>query len=193
MLQGGGSDDQVRLGKGMSDFAALFNQEAPLEHHLLGNFQDTLLKQGPNSVQQPIVQLGTTNRIADHLDTVAEFGEGDRADKQVVEPLARDESAHSGTGARLAQLRNDIGIKQPAAHNLTVRTGIAERPGSIPIWRCGDDRNASMSNSPVRAPCRRLNSPASTTTTASRPCKVTVCGPSLWAIRTSSLNRAFAS
>ena len=46
---------------------------------------------------------------------------------------------------------------------------------------------------PVRLPFRRRNSSAAITTTSSRPCTVTCCGPSARTHRTSSLNRAFAS
>ena len=52
---------------------------------------------------------------------------------------------------------------------------------------------AAISASPVRSPLRRPNSSAEITTTSSRPCTVTRCGPSLRTRRTSSLKRAFAS
>ena len=73
------------------------------------------------------------------------------------------------------------------------RTGMADRAGSISISRWGEDAMASTNNWPERWPCIRRNSPASTTTTASRPCSVTCCGPSLCANRTNSLKRALAS
>src|SRR5271165_4185737 len=50
-----------------------------------------------------------------------------------------------------------------------------------------------MSVSPLRSPLRRRYSSAETTTTSSRPCTVTCCGPSLRTRRTSSLKRALAS
>jgi len=193
VLQGGCRDDQVRLRKRMADLPAVFDEEAPLEHDILGDFKYALIEHGSHSVQQPVIQLGAANRIVDRLDAVSDFSERDGADEQVLEPFASDEASHARIGARSTQLRNHIGIEQPAAHSLTARTGIAERCGSISISRCGDACSASINNSPVCTPFRRLNSSASTTTTASRPCTVTCCGPSLCAMRTSSLNRALAS
>ena len=59
--------------------------------------------------------------------------------------------------------------------------------------RCGDACIARMRSAPVRSPSSRRNSATAITTTSSRPCTVTSCGPSLLARRTSSPNRALAS
>src|SRR5450631_818083 len=73
------------------------------------------------------------------------------------------------------------------------RTGRRARFGAMSIFRCGDDCIASISADPVALPLRRRNSSAAITTTSSRPCTVTCCGPSLRTFRTSSLKRALAS
>src|SRR5450830_812855 len=52
---------------------------------------------------------------------------------------------------------------------------------------------ASIRWLPVSFPLRRRKSAAVMTTTSSRPCTVTCCGPSLCTRRTNSLKRAFAS
>ena len=52
---------------------------------------------------------------------------------------------------------------------------------------------AAISACPVTWPLRRRNSSAAMTTTSSRPCTVTCCGPSLRTLRTDSLKRALAS
>ncbi len=119
----------------MTDLATFFNEEAPLEHDIFGNFEYTVIKHGPYSVQQPVIQLKPANRIGDHLYTVADFRERDGADEQVLKPLASNETSHPRTWARSTQLGNYIGIQQPPTHNLTARTGIAERLASISIWR----------------------------------------------------------
>jgi len=132
-MQGCCRDDQVGLRERMADLAAVFDEKAPLEHDILGNLKYALIEHGPHSVKQPVIQFGAANRIADRFDAVAGFGERDSADEQVLKPLASDEASHPRTGARSTQLRNHIGIEQPATHNLTARTGIAERRGSISI------------------------------------------------------------
>ena len=92
-----------------------------------------------------------------------------------------------------AQFGENVGIEKPTAQKRTSRTGMAVRLGSISISRCGEACMAAIKASPVRSPLRRRNSSAEMTTTSSRPCTVTRCGPSLRTRRTSSLKRAFAS
>src|SRR6202790_4489212 len=92
-----------------------------------------------------------------------------------------------------AQLGENVGVEQPAGQNRTSRTGMAVRFGSRSISRYGEACMAAIKDSPVRSPLRRRNSAAEITTTSSRPCTVTRCGPSLRTRRTSSLKRAFAS
>src|SRR5580658_7534343 len=103
------------------------------------------------------------------------------------------EFQHLAFGLGAAQLRKDVGVEKPTRHKTTSRTGIGARVGSISISRCGDACIAAISASPVRSPLRRRNSSAEMTTTSSRPCTVTCCGPSLRTRRTNSLNRALAS
>src|ERR1700691_1803439 len=52
---------------------------------------------------------------------------------------------------------------------------------------------AAINAFPVVLPLSRRNSSTAITTTSSRPCTVTCCGPSLRTFRTSSLKRALAS
>jgi hypothetical protein len=61
-------------------------------------------------VKQPVIQFGAASRIADRFDAVADSGECDSADEQVLKPLASDEASLPRTGARSTQLRNHIGI-----------------------------------------------------------------------------------
>ena len=69
---------------------------------------------------------------------------------------------------------------------------MASRLGSISRSRKGDDWSASISDWPVSAPFRRWKSATEITTTSSRPCTVTCCGPSLLTRRTNSLKCALA-
>ena len=94
-----------------------------------------LIEHWPHLVDQPVVQFGAANSVTHGLDTEANFGERDGADEQVFKTLAGDEVAHTRIRARPAQLGNDVGVQQPAAHSLTARTGIALRAGSISMSR----------------------------------------------------------
>lgn len=49
---------------------------------------------GRTAVQQPVVQFGAANRVADRFDAVADLGERDRAQEQILKSLARDEALH---------------------------------------------------------------------------------------------------
>jgi hypothetical protein len=104
-----------------------------------------------------------------------------------------DESEHFALGSRAAQLGENIRLEQPTRHRSIPRTGIRSRFGSMSMSRWGEACMAAISASPLRSPLRRRNSSAETTTTSSRPCTVTYCGPSLRTRRTNSLNRALAS
>lgn len=92
-----------------------------------------------------------------------------------------------------AQLRENIGVEQPACYSPASRTGNRARLGSMPSSRCGEAWRAATSAAPLRSPCRRRTSSAAMTTISSRPWTVTCCGPSACTRLTSSLNRAFAS
>lgn len=140
-----------------------------LEHHFFGYVEDVLFEHGSYSMSQPVIQFGAAAGIRDRFETEADFGDRDGADQQVVQALCGDESAHGGTRARLSQLGNDIRVEQPPSHILTERTGIAERRGSKAKASWGAACSASINASPVLVPLSRLNSSASTTTTASRP------------------------
>ncbi|MDZ7591947.1 MAG: hypothetical protein U5L05_14980 [Rubrivivax sp.] len=78
VLQGCGRNDQVGLRARMAKLAPVFDKKAPLDHDILRNFKHVLFKHRPHSVKQPVTQFGATNRIADHFDAVANFGERDR-------------------------------------------------------------------------------------------------------------------
>jgi hypothetical protein len=96
-------------------------------------------------------------------------------------------------GPGTAQIREDVGVEQPACQNKTSRTGIGMRSDSISTSRCGEASITAITASPVRLLLRRQNSSAEITTTSSRPRTVTCCGPSLRTRLTNSLKRAFAS
>src|SRR5579883_453886 len=153
----------------MPGLAPLFDQKPPLEHHVFRDLQDALLERRPNFMRQPVVQLRALSRVGDELNAEPDFGKGDRADKEVIEWLSRDERHDFGLGSRATQLGENVGVEQPTRHRLTSRTGIRARLGSMSMSRWGDAWTAATSASPVRSPLRRRNSSAASTTTSSRP------------------------
>src|SRR5271170_46320 len=177
----------------MADLAAVFDQQPPLEHDILAHHEDALFEHRPHLVREPIIQLGAAAGVGDQLDSESDFSERYGAHIEQVERLAADEFQHLAFGVGAAQLRKDIRVEKPTRHKTTWRTGMGARFGSMSISRCGDACIAAISASPVRSPLRRRNSSAEITTTSSRPCTVTCCGPSLRTRRTNSLNRALAS
>ena len=157
VAQAGGGDDQVGLREGVSDAAPFIDQQAPAEHHVLRHRQRPVLEHRADAVGQPVVQFGAAHRVGDALDAVADLGQRDRADVQVVQRQRGDERDHAGVRARAAQLGQHVGVDQPAAaHSSTSRTGISmQRGGSMSMSWWGDACSASTSSWPVRAPVRR--------------------------------------
>ncbi len=95
----------------MARFAALFDQQAPPEHDVFRGRKDTLFKGRPHRMHQPIVQLGSSVRIADEFDAEADFGEGYHADVKQIEGLRSDECNHLRFRPSASQLREDIGVE----------------------------------------------------------------------------------
>src|SRR6185437_12117985 len=92
--------------------------------------------------------------------------------------------------ARLHPLRYDIGVEQEA-HNSISRGGSCRRSTLK-----SDSRSGEAANHSARLPVRlvfRSHSSAATITTAGRPFRVIICGPSDRARSMTSLNFALAS
>src|SRR3984893_15569283 len=177
----------------MARLAAIFDQEPPFEHDVFGDREHALLEHRPYLVREPIVEFGAATGIGEEVNAESNFSKAHRAHIKKFERLGGDECEDFVFWPGAAQFGQDIGVEQPTRHKETLRTGIGVRLGSISISRCGEACIAAISDAPVRSPLRRRNSSAEITTTSSRPCTVTRCGPSLRTRRTSSLKRTFAS
>src|SRR3984893_13434241 len=185
-------DDEVRLRECMTDLAPLLDQEPPFEHDILRDRQHSLLEHWADLVGEPVVEFGTACYVRQNLNAEPNLRQRDHADKEQFKRLLGDEADNLGFRFRTPKLGQDVRVEQPSHHNDTSRTGMAPRPGAISMSRWGDACMASTSAWPVALPLRRRNSSAAMTTTSSRPCTVTCCGPSLRTLRTSSLKRALA-
>ena len=71
-------NDEVPLRKGMPYRPALFDQQPPLEHDVLGDLQYPVLKHRSDMVRQPVVQLGPFPGIRQQVDAEADFCKSDR-------------------------------------------------------------------------------------------------------------------
>src|SRR6202035_2523564 len=172
---------------------AVFDEEPPFEHDVLGDREHALLEHRPYPMREPVVEFGAATGVGNAFNAEANFSEGHRADMEQFERLGGYECENFAFRLGAAQLGENVGVEQPAGQNRTSRTGMAVRFGSRSISRYGEACMAAIKDSPVRSPLSRRNSSAEITTTSSRPCTVTRCGPSLRTRRTNSLNRALAS
>ena len=121
----------VGLRKSMARLAALLDQEAPLEHDVLGYCQCSLLEHRSHFMGKPIVQFGAARSIRQQFDAEAYFGESDDADVKRFEGLTPHERDDLGFRLRAAKLENDVGIEEPCGHSDTSRTGSDMRPDSM--------------------------------------------------------------
>ena len=80
----------------------VLDEQAPLEHHILGNLEHALGEHRAQLVRQPVVELGAADRIADRFDGVTDLGEFHLADEQLLQRLSGDKRAHPRIGVRPA-------------------------------------------------------------------------------------------
>src|SRR5204863_3190462 len=68
------------------------------------------------------MEVGPASSVAYLLNTKNNFRQRDVGDEKRLTRLGGDEADYSGIGFWLAELGNDVGIEQPAAHRLASRT-----------------------------------------------------------------------
>ena len=96
VMKRGRGDDQIGLGKGMAGLAAVFDQEPPLEHDILGDREHALIEHWPHLVGEPVVELGPPVGVGDKFDAEPDFGEARRADVEQVQWLGGDKAWREG-------------------------------------------------------------------------------------------------
>src|SRR5712691_639445 len=139
------------------------------------------------------MDVGPPSGVLELLEAEPDFAEGDFSGEQQLSGLRGDELRHGRSRFRLAELGNDVGVEEPASHRLTSRTGDFTVRRSKFTSASGEVASAATMSWPDTGRRMRSKSSARTTTTASRPCSVTRCGPRCRARRTTSLNLALAS
>jgi hypothetical protein len=123
MMVGRSRDDQVGLGECMSRFAAVLDQEAPLEHDVFRDRQCALFEHWPYLVRQPVIQIGSTRCVWQQFDPEAYFGKRNNTDVEPFQGLRAYEFGDFGFGPRPPKFGDDIGVEQPSRHSKTSRTG----------------------------------------------------------------------
>src|ERR1700720_3107421 len=119
----------------MTSLATLLDHQSPFEHNVPGYRQNPLFEHRPHLMQQPVIQRSSPADIGDQLNPESNLGQGDGADAQALQWSSRDEGNDLGLGPWTTQLRDDVRIKQPTRHRLTLRTGNRERLGSSSMSR----------------------------------------------------------
>ena len=165
----------------------------PADNHVLGDGEDPLGEERAQCSVKPQADVGAAARVFKLLDAEPDFAERDFRGEQLLAGLSGDELGHGRRRFRFTQLGNDVGVEEPTPHRLTSRTGDLMVNRSKFTSVSGEAANAVTMSRPEIGRCMRSNSSARTTTTASRPCSVTRCGPRCRACRTTSLSRALAS
>jgi hypothetical protein len=80
----------------MAGLAAVFDQEAPLEHDVLGDRQRALFEHRPHLVREPVIELRAAVGVGNKFNAEPDFGEGRRADVEQVERLRGDKAWREG-------------------------------------------------------------------------------------------------
>jgi hypothetical protein len=123
MMLGRSRDDQVGLGECTSRFAAVLDQEAPLEHDVFRDRQYALFEHWPYLVRQPVIQIGSTRCVWQQFDPEAYFGKRNNTDVETFHGLRAYEFGDLGFGPRPPKFGDDIGVEQSSRHSETSRTG----------------------------------------------------------------------
>src|SRR5205085_4571057 len=116
------------------------------------------------------------------LDAVADFGKGNRRNVKARTFHALDPVQDNAAWSGLSQFGNDVRVEQPPVHRSTSRNFPVVRTRGISKSLTGQARSAATISALLGAD-ERTPADAATMVTASLPCTVTVCGPSVWARR----------
>jgi hypothetical protein len=196
VLQRGDSrDEQIRLAESVTPFSAFGHHGLPTNHDVLGNRKDATCEPRPQCSIEPQANFGSTRRILELLNSKPDLAERNVRRKQHVARLRRNECGNIRVRLPLACFRKDVGIEEPTSHyhRSTSRTGDLTLNRSKFTSVRGEEAIIARRSRPEMGRCMRSNSSTRTTTTASRPCTVTRCGPHSRACRTTSLSLALAS
>src|ERR1041385_4349522 len=115
------------------------------------------------------MKVGAPRGVAKCFNAVADFRQRNVGHEQCRAGLHVDEIDNSGMRSWFAEFGNHVGVQQPTSHSLMSRTLDLTLSRSNGTSASGDPASALMISRPVSGLCRRSNSSAPTTTTASLP------------------------
>src|SRR5688572_25365824 len=87
MMECGRCDDEIWLRKGMSGFAAFFDQQPPFEHHVFRDLEHALCEHWPHRMREPMIEFGPSVSVFDEFDAESNLGKGHAADVEAFERL----------------------------------------------------------------------------------------------------------
>ena len=124
----------------MAGLAAVFDQEAPLEHDILGDREHALIEHRPHLMREPVIELGAADGVGDKFSAEPDFGEARRADVERIERLRGDKAWREGRlehdAMKLNHLRHCEEHSDEAIHeNVGRRLWIASRGIAFGIRR----------------------------------------------------------
>lgn len=94
----------------MPSLAAFLGQEAPFEHNVFADGQDTLLEHGAHLVRKPIIEFSAFACVEHEFNAKADFGECDNTHIKIVERMGGGEGQHFGLWLWAAQFGKNIRV-----------------------------------------------------------------------------------
>jgi len=169
---------------------AVCHEQSPGVGHCIINEQNPSFKSFRQFVTEPFIESSATDAVSHALNPVAQFGQRDDAYENAILVHIREPSDNAWIGTRFNPLGEDICIQQKGQKSAFLRPPLIRSTLSF------ERRSGEAAKNSARLPLRLVffsHSSAATTTTAVRPLRVIVCGPSERALSINSLNLAFAS
>src|SRR4029078_6582406 len=164
--------------------------QSPGVGHCIINEQNPSFESFRQFVTKPFIESSATGPRSHALNPVAQFGQRDDAYENAILVHIREPSDNAWIGARFNPLGADICIQQKGQRSAFLRPPLLRSTLSV------ERRSGEAAKNSARLPLRFVffsHSSTATTTTAVRPLRVIVCGPSERALSITSLNLAFAS
>src|SRR5712691_11099870 len=190
MCRGGSGDKSVHRPERQAHFLAPRHNHAPGVGDLRIDSKDAVLESHRQLFDEPLSQSLAPPPGRHQLDSAADLRERNHADKYPVLISFGQPRNNVAVRLRLHPFGNHVGIEEKA------HSSIARGPSFVRLILSPEPRSGEAAKNSARLPARlllRRHSSAETTTTASLPLRVMICGPSARARSIISLNRDLAS
>src|SRR5580700_11426482 len=130
MLNRGCGDQAVRSVERRSPQLALTIQDAPPDGDGVCDGENAVTKPSQQISVEPLLELGTTTAQGEYGEPLADFTNGDDAEKQGGDRLPLEPLDDVRLGPVPAEFRRDVGVEKVAGHKSTGRPVDELRPKS---------------------------------------------------------------